>query len=205
MAGVIGYVFRVLPWRRGGLLGSAAFWLSLFSLAVAAMACGGDAPAGQSRSDDGAASPAATTAAAYIPGDAPQISAETYEHGTFDLAELGGQPVVINFWFPSCPPCRAEMPDLQAAYDEFKDRGLHFLGVQQLGLDTEDSGREFLEEVGVDYPNIGDADGKVQVAYRVLSYPTTVFLDREHNIARVWSGLIDEEQLREQILKILEG
>lgn len=136
--------------------------------------------------------------------EAPTFAAETFRHGTFDLAAYEGTPVVVNFWFPSCPPCTAEMPDLQAAYEKYGDR-VEFVGVQQLGLDTPEDGREFIDEVGVTYPNFADQDSRVQFEYGVLNYPTTVFLDSDHNINRTWQGLISSENLEEQIEALLEA
>ena len=49
-------------------------------------------------------------------GDAPGFKGDTFHHGPFDLSRHEGKPVVINFWFPSCPPCRAEIPNFEHAY-----------------------------------------------------------------------------------------
>ena len=175
-------------------------------LALAALACGGSSSTDTEDSGTtGAAPPTASSGQTKVAstGNAPQISAETFDHGKFDLAELSGQPVVVNFWFPSCPPCRAEMPDLQEAYTEFKDQGVQFVGIQQLGIDSTADAMAFLEEVGVEYANIPDENAAIQLEYRILSYPTTVFLDRNHDIAKKWNGLITKEDLREQIENIV--
>ena len=50
------------------------------------------------------------------------------------LSDLKGKPVVGNFWFPSCPPCRAEMPDLEASFRNHSVNGVEFIGVQLVGL-----------------------------------------------------------------------
>lgn len=172
--------------------------------ALAALACGGSSATdtGDSGTTGGAATTDSGETKAVSTGNAPQISAETLAHGTFDLAELAGKPVVVNFWFPSCPPCRAEMPDLQEAYTEFKDRGVQFVGIQQLGIDSKEDAITFLDEVGVEYPNIPDESAAIQLEYKILSYPTTVFLDSNHDIVKKWNGLITKEDLREQIENI---
>ena len=175
-------------------------------LAFVALACGGSSSTDTEGSGStGAAPPTAASGETKVAstGNAPQISAETFEHGNFDLAELAGQPVVVNFWFPSCPPCRAEMPDLQEAYTEFKDQGVQFVGIQQLGIDSKSAAIAFLEEVGVEYPNIPDENAAIQLEYRILAYPTTLFLDRNHDIAKKWNGFITKEDLREQIENIV--
>ena len=175
-------------------------------LALAALACGGSSSTDTEDSGTtGAAPPTASSGQTKVAstGDAPQISAETFDHGKFDLAELSGQPVVVNFWFPSCPPCRAEMPDLQEAYTEFKDQGVQFVGIQQTSVDSVADAVAFLEEVGVEYPNIADEKFAIQKEYKVLAYPTTVFLDRNHDIVKKWSGIISKKDLREQIENIV--
>ncbi len=190
---------HVSPGLRGVLVAGVV-------LAIAALACGGCS----SSEEPGTTGAAPTNEAAgqtkiASTGDAPKIAAETFEHGTFDLAALAGQPVVVNFWFPSCPPCRAEMPDLQEAFAEFKDQGVQFVGIQQLGIDSKASGLAFLKEVGVEYSNIPDENSAIQLEYKILSYPTTVFLDRNHDIVKKWNGLITKEDLREQIENIVES
>ncbi len=132
------------------------------------------------------------------------FSAETFSHGAFSLDETTDQPVVINFWFPSCPPCRTELPDLEVAYQKYKGLGVSFIGVQQLGLDSEADGRRLLAEIGVTYPNFADDGSSVQIGYEVLGYPTTVFVDREQRISRVWSGLIRPADLDREITRLLE-
>ena len=173
-------------------------------IALAALACGGSSSTetGGSGSTGGAATTDSSKTKVVSMGNAPQISAETLAHGKFDLAEFAGKPVVVNFWFPSCPPCRAEMPDLQEAYTEFKEQGVQFVGVQQLGIDSKEDAITFLEEVGVEYPNIPDENSAIQLEYKILAYPTTVFLDRNHDIVKKWNGLIAKEDLREQIENI---
>lgn len=96
------------------------------------------------------------------------------------------------------------MPDLQAAYEKYGD-DVAFIGVQQLGLDSGANGQAFLRELGVDYPNMPDLKSTVQFEYEVFSFPSTIFLDKNHNIARTWTGIIGEEQLGEQLDALLAG
>lgn len=139
---------------------------------------------------------------------APSFVVETFNHGIYDLDANVGRPVLINFWFPSCPPCRAEMPDLQAAYEEYGSE-IDFIGVQQTSVDTPEEGIEFLAELGITYPNFADRTedtvGKVQIDYQVLSYPTTFFLNRDHSVSREWSGFINEKNLIEQIELVINS
>lgn len=161
-------------------------------IALAVAACGSDASSSEVAAGGG------------DKNTAPPITGSTFEHGDFSLDMHEGKPVLVNFWFPSCPPCRAEMPDLQAAYETYEDK-VAFIGVQQLGLDSAANGQAFVRELGLTYPSMPDVESTVQVGYQVFSYPTTVFLDKDHNIARTWTGIIGEEQIAEQLDALLAG
>lgn len=124
----------------------------------------------------------------------------------FRLANLGGQPVdlvefrgnyvLLNFWARWCPPCRAEIPDLQRFYEEAQADGWVVVGVNQQDLPGDAA--EFLEPFGVTYPQVLDRDGEVSVGYRVgRGLPVTFVLDPEGVIQRVVVGALSSEQLAE--------
>ena len=131
-----------------------------------------------------------------------------YQAGeTLSLSELSGRPVVLNFWFPSCPPCVAEMPHFEEAYQRFKADGVAFIGVQLLGLDTAEDGQRFVERLGVNYALGADEQdgvfGEIVKDYGVSGFPTTVFIDRERRIRRTWTGALDSDTLDEFIRETL--
>ena len=131
---------------------------------------------------------------------APQIEAETYTgDGVFRLSDHLGQPVVINFWFPSCPGCSFESPFFEAAYERFSGQGVVFLGVQSTLIDSVEDGLEFLEGYGLEYPNIAD-DWAVPLRYKVPGYPLTVFLNSDHTV-RTRSGTIPNQGTIDQIIQ----
>lgn len=179
-------------------------------VAAIAVACGSDSggPASGGNTPDPTSPPITSPDGTVTKAvdAAPSFVVETFSHGTYDLDATVGRPVLINFWFPSCPPCRAEMPDLQAAHEKYGDE-VDFIGVQQTAVDTVAEGVEFVEELGITYINFADETdetvAKVQRDYRVLSYPTTFFLNRDHSINREWTGLIRESALEEQIEQII--
>ena len=125
---------------------------------------------------------------------------------TIKLSDYAGSPVVLNFWFPSCPPCVAEMPDFEAAYQKFKADGVEFIGVQLVGLDSVDDGQKFVNDLGVNYSlgpdKIGDKMGDIIMEYKISGFPTTVLIDRDGNIHRRWSGALNLEKLEELVLEI---
>ena len=130
---------------------------------------------------------------------------ENYIEGeSVGLDAFAGMPVVLNFWYPSCPPCRLEMPHFEAAFQTYKDR-VAFVGVQQLGLDSAADGQAFVDEFGLTYAIGADRSGTVIREYQVVSFPTTVFLDGDHAVVRKWAGPLDEEKLGELIEELLSA
>ena len=177
--------------------------------AVPATAAPTEAPAAASRSPTGYDSPAYTNSgdtAGYISGifdgygDQSGFAGDSFNASPFDTQQLQGKPVVINFWFPSCPPCRAELPEFESAYQEYGPPGggdIAFVGVQQLGLDSIQDGIDLFAELGVTFPGLPDNGSHIQLAYEIFSYPTTVFLDRDHNEFRKWQGALTHDTLVE--------
>ena len=94
------------------------------------------------------------------------------------------------------------MPDLQIAYEKYGE-DITFIGIQQMGADSEKTGIEFIRELGLTYPIMADFGSKVQSNYEIFSFPTTVFLKKDHSIDRVWTGIIEEQQLNQQLDAIL--
>lgn len=106
--------------------------------------------------------------------------------GTAKSNDWLGSVVVVNFWYASCPPCRAEAPDLEALYKKYGPKGVVFIGVNV--RDTAPTARSFAEKFGISYPSIMDnADGAVQLAFHGQiapnAVPTTMVLDRQGRAA----------------------
>ena len=120
------------------------------------------------------------------------------------LSQFEGHPVVINFWYPSCPPCRLEMPHIEQAFNEHNAVGVEFIGVELLGLDSAQDGQEFVDEFGLTFALGPDTDGSIVVAYEVPNFPTTVFLDRNHEVVRSWTGALTKEKIDEIVQELLQ-
>ena len=116
-----------------------------------------------------------------------------------------GKPVVLNFWAGLCPPCRAEMPDLQRVHDRFSDRILLFgldVGPFVL-LGTEEDGRELLNELEITYPAGTTEDAKIVQAYEIRGMPSTFFIKPNGEIQKKWTGLLNESKLVELVEELI--
>ncbi len=128
---------------------------------------------------------------------------ETRQAGeTLRLSDLKGKPVVLNFWFPSCPPCVAEMPEFERVFQNHKSYNLEFVGVQLVGIDTAEDGQNFVNEVGVTYA-LGPDEDDIITKYKVNGFPMTVFIDRDQNVVRRWQGILNEQKMEEILSDIL--
>jgi cytochrome c biogenesis protein CcmG, thiol:disulfide interchange protein DsbE len=132
--------------------------------------------------------------------------AEVGPPGNVTLSALRGTAVVINFWAPSCVPCRAEFPVLKAALAAHSGSGLVVLGVWFHGgkfLDSPDDVTAFMAQEGADWPTLADPGGTVQGAYDVVVPPTTFFVDRSGVVRAVQLGEMTADLLARQLAKIL--
>jgi cytochrome c biogenesis protein CcmG, thiol:disulfide interchange protein DsbE len=107
---------------------------------------------------------------------APEIVGTTLDGVAFDLAALHGRPVIVNFWGPTCVPCRSEFPLFKAKLAQHAVDGLVVVGV--LMADPPDLARTFITDEGATWATVADPDGAIKGAYRVAARPQSYFIDR---------------------------
>jgi thiol-disulfide isomerase/thioredoxin len=164
-------------------------------LAILLISCGGGSSSGSSTTNDLAPDFTFTLYQGEI-----EIGAKT-----LNLSDLRGKPVVINFWAGLCPPCKAELPDLQSFHNNFMDR-VTLVGIdlgQFTGLGNQRDALNLLDEIEVIYPNGFTEDSSVIRKYSVLSMPSTFFITSDGAIFRKWSGTLNEDTLVEQTSRML--
>jgi cytochrome c biogenesis protein CcmG/thiol:disulfide interchange protein DsbE len=120
---------------------------------------------------------------------------------TLRLADLRGQPAVVNFWASWCEPCRQEVDVLERFADEYGPRGVAFVGVNV--WDSRDKARAFLDEFQVSYANGLDAGGGAPIDFGVTGLPETFFVDRQGQLVRKFIGPISERALRAAVEELL--
>ena len=134
---------------------------------------------------------------------APDFRLQTPEGGEVQLAALRGQPVVLNFWASWCPPCRAEMPDLERLHQQYASEGLVVLGIDQ-GESAEVVMRFARDTVQTTFPLALDRQLEVGTLYEVRALPTTFFVDAEGRIRDIKiGGPLDMAALVDGVGKIM--
>ncbi len=134
---------------------------------------------------------------------APAFVLNTVGGETYDLTALRGKIVVINFWATWCPPCRGEMPALDAVHRANEKADIVILGVNQ--MENADAVQAFAQEFQLAFPIVRDADGNVSAQYQVSALPTTFFIDRQGVIRNVViGGSMTREFIQNQVNALLE-
>jgi cytochrome c biogenesis protein CcmG/thiol:disulfide interchange protein DsbE len=119
---------------------------------------------------------------------APDFSLSTLSGETITLSELRGQPILINLWATWCPPCRAEMPDLQAVFDAYQEQGFLVLAINATYQDSPASAATFVEKYELTFPILMDTSGETARLYQMRALPTSFFVDRKGIIQEVVVG-----------------
>lgn len=115
---------------------------------------------------------------------------------SWHLADLRGKIVLVNFWATWCPPCRKEMPDLQALYDKYKDQGLLVLSISDEGAANV---VPFIKERNITYPVLLDPGRKVNERYQVDGLPKSFVYDREGKLVAQSIDMRTRSQFQEML------
>ena len=131
---------------------------------------------------------------------APAIVGTTLDGAAFDLAGLRGRPVLLNFWGPSCVPCRDEFPLFKAKLAEHARSGLAIVGV--LMDDPPAPARDFIAQYAATWPTMDDPTGAIKSAYRVAARPQTYFIDRDGILRTIQVGQLTETEFEREFALI---
>ena len=127
------------------------------------------------------------------------------------LEDYRGKTIFLNFWATWCPPCKAEMPDIQKLYETYDQEGeeaLIVLGVAAPGQwqeQDEEGVKAFLEDKGYTYPVLMDSSGNTFLQYGVSSYPTTFMIDRDGNVFGYVPGMLSFDMMESIVQQTMTG
>ena len=124
---------------------------------------------------------------------APDFKATTDAGKALQLSGLAGSPVWLSFGASWCQPCRAENPDIQAAWDKYRDKGLVLVQVYM----SEDAATvsKYAETVGLTYTRVPDPDTRLASIYRIVGIPSHFFIDKAGTLRVLRIGTLDPKAI----------
>ncbi len=134
---------------------------------------------------------------------APQVSFKDLQDKQFNLQQLRGKPVVINFWATTCPGCVLEIPALVELSQKYAAKNLIIIGVA-MDYDPEPQVREMVRQKKMTYPVVLDTGGKIAQAFnQVTLTPTTFFINKHGQIFKHKLGEMTHEELESTIQSLI--
>src|SRR5690625_3637095 len=127
---------------------------------------------------------------------APDFELTTLDGEVMKLSDYRGQRVMLNFWGSWCPPCRAEMPDMQKFYE---NKDVAVLAVNLIETERHpDDVQDFVDEFGITFPIPIDEESAVGNYYQVIAYPTTLMIDSSGRIQARFRGPLNYDIMVQQ-------
>ncbi|MDP6102831.1 MAG: redoxin domain-containing protein [Dehalococcoidia bacterium] len=133
---------------------------------------------------------------------APDFTLADLNGNRVNFSDFRGKVVFINFWATWCPPCRAEMPEIEAVYQEYKDRDVVVLSVDILEL--EDKVRQFVEKGGYSWVFVMDSTGEISKDYAIGAIPTSIFVDVDGIIRAVNIGAMTKRVMESRLAEAMK-
>ncbi|ASN03911.1 TlpA family protein disulfide reductase [Virgibacillus necropolis] len=131
---------------------------------------------------------------------APNFKLKTLDGETAQLSDYRGKQVVVNFWATWCPPCRAEIPDLQKFYDN-KDVVILAINLTETEKSI-DNVTKFVKEFEMTFPVLMDENSQVSNTYEVQAYPTSYMIDKNGRIQFKALGAMNYDMMLQEFKKM---
>ncbi|MEW4282320.1 TlpA disulfide reductase family protein [Priestia koreensis] len=134
-----------------------------------------------------------------VGGLAPNFDLRTIQGKSAQLDDYEGKPVLINFWATWCPPCRAEMPEIEEFYGKYKN-DVVVLGINLTQTEASIDGvKAFVNEYNATFPVLLDEEMNVSTLYKVQGYPTSYFVDGKGIIRQKIVGAMSYDYMVNQL------
>jgi len=136
--------------------------------------------------------------AGAVGSPAPEYSAPSAAGDTVSLADLEGEVVLLNIWATWCPPCRIEMPHLQALHEELEGEGLRVVGVSVDSRGAAGAVDRFTGDLGIEFLILRDPSERISHLFGAYGVPFNALIDREGIVRWRHSGPVtaDDPALR---------
>lgn len=134
---------------------------------------------------------------------APDFTVYTGDGTPVKLSDFRGKPVVLNFWASWCPPCKAEMPDFDAAYQKYPQVQFLMVNATDGSRETVETAQAHVAEQGYSFPVFFDTELSASIAYQATALPCTYFIDENGSLVAQGRGMLSAETLEQGINMIL--
>lgn len=132
---------------------------------------------------------------------APELILADLSGESVSIAGLKGQVVLINNWATWCPPCRAEMPELEVYYQAHQDEDFTLIGIS--AGDTVEQIENFVTQYQLSFPMWVDLDTAALLAFRNNGLPSSYVIDKTGRVRLAWTGAISLEMLEKYVTPLL--
>ncbi len=132
---------------------------------------------------------------------APDLALENLGGETRSLADYRHKVVLVNNWATWCPPCKAEMPVLEAYYEDHASEGFMIVAIE--AGDAKDTVGNFAENYDLSFQVWLDPQGAALRAFGNGNLPNSYVLDRQGTVRYAWTGEVDREMLEKYVTPLL--
>jgi peroxiredoxin len=133
---------------------------------------------------------------------APELDLSDLAGNPVSLSDYQGQVVLVNNWATWCPPCKAEMPVLQAFYEAHKDQGFTIIAIES--GEPAEVVAQFVEDHRLSFPVWPDIKSVALTAFRNLSLPSSYVIDRDGQVRLAWTGAVSRETLEKYVTPMIQ-
>jgi len=133
---------------------------------------------------------------------APNFTLTTLDGKQVSLSNFRGKPVMLNFWYTTCPGCLEEIPGMQQFYASQRAAGKNLVILGINSVDDAQTVRQFVQQEGMTYAIVMDNGGQVATLYSLTATPTSYFIDRQGIIRSVYIGPIGVATLQQRVAEI---
>ena len=150
----------------------------------------------------GSAQIEASTVPVKVKFPAPELTLSDIRGVFHSLADYRGQVVLVNLWATWCPPCKEEMPTLQAFYNKYQEEGFVIIAIND--GDPKADVLQFVNDYELTFPVWLDPTyTATEEAFHTLNLPTSFVIDRSGTIRLTWVGEISTRMLEKHVTPLI--
>jgi cytochrome c biogenesis protein CcmG/thiol:disulfide interchange protein DsbE len=131
----------------------------------------------------------------------PEVKLTDLNDQPVSLADYQGQVILYNAWATWCPPCKEEMPTLEAYYQNHKSEGFVVIAIEN--GDPVSDVAAFAKSYKLSFPVWPDLKSVAMAAFRTEVLPTSFLIDRKGTVRLVWTGAISRAMLEKYVTPIV--